>query len=103
MKNSHYAGRFTHKALTYEWLIITRKRYLQFQLPTQRQDDNYLVLGKQNEHELNIQAQVQNKKKMKYEHVMEKELILSDKEHGKLEYKKCLKVFEVEPFIMIIQ
>ena len=28
---------------------------------------------------------------MKYEHVMEKELVLSDKAHEKAEYNKCLK------------
>ena len=28
---------------------------------------------------------------MKAEHVMEKELILGDKEHEKLEYNKCIK------------
>ena len=31
---------------------------------------------------------------MKAEHVMEKELILGDKEHEKLEYNKCLNVSE---------
>ena len=31
---------------------------------------------------------------MKAKHVMEKELVLSDKEHEKLEYNKCLKVSE---------
>ena len=77
-----------------------KERYLQFQLSTQRQDDNYLVLGKQTKHELNIQAQVQNRKKMKLEHVMAKELILNDKEHEKLEYNKCLKVSEVEHFLL---
>ena len=37
---------------------------------------------------------------MKYEHVMAKDLVLSDKEHEKVEYKKFLKVFEVEPFLL---
>ena len=37
---------------------------------------------------------------MKVEHVMEKELVLSDKAHEKIEYKKCLKVSEVEPFLL---
>ena len=40
---------------------------------------------------------------MKVEHVMAKELVLSDKEHENLEYKKFLKVSEVEPFTMILQ
>ena len=31
---------------------------------------------------------------MKDEHVMEKELVLGDKAHEKLEYNKCLKVSE---------
>ena len=33
-------------------------------------------------------------------HIMAKELVLSDKEHEKLEYNKCLKISEVEPFIL---
>ena len=45
-------------------------------------------------------AQVQNTNKMKAEHVMEKELVLSDKAHEKLEYNKCLKVSEVEPLLL---
>ena len=80
-----------------------KERYLQFQLSTQRQDDNYLVLGKQNKPELNIQAQVQNKKKMKSEHVTAKELVLIDKNMRSLNTKKCLRVSEVETFIMILQ
>ena len=56
-----------------------KERYLKFQLSTQRQDDSYLVLGKQNKPKLKFQAQVQNKKKMKSEHVMAKELVLIDK------------------------
>ena len=34
---------------------------------------------------------LQNRKKMKVEHVMAKELVLGDKPHEKLEYNKCLK------------
>ena len=55
-----------------------KERYLQFNSSTQRQDDNYLVLDKKNKPESNIQAQVQNIKRMELEHIMEKELILND-------------------------
>ena len=65
--------------------------YMQFNSSTQRLNDNYLVLDKKNKPELNIQAQVQNIKKMEPEHVMEKELILNYKAHDKLEYNKFLK------------
>ena len=64
-----------------------KERYLQFQLSTQRQDDSYLVLGKYNKPELNIQAQVYNRKKMKSEHVMAKELVLIDKNMRSLNTK----------------
>ena len=33
---------------------------------------------------------------MELEHIMEKELILNDKSHEKLEYNKCLTISEVE-------
>ena len=55
-----------------------KERYLQFKSLTQRQDDNYLVLDKKNKPELDIQAQVQNRKEMEPEHIMAKELILND-------------------------
>ena len=55
-----------------------KEQYLQFNSSTHRQDDNYLVLDKKNKPESNIQAQVQNKKEMEPEHVMEKEIILND-------------------------
>ena len=64
-----------------------KERYLQFQLSTQRQDENYLVLGKQNKHELKNQTQVQNRKQMKSEHVMAKELVLIDKKMRSLNKK----------------
>ena len=35
--------------------------------------------------------QVHNIKKMKSEHVMAKDLVLSDKSHENIEYNKCLK------------
>ena len=76
-----------------------KKEYLQFNSSTQRQDENYLVLDKNNKHESNIQAQVQNRKEMEPEHIMAKELILNDKPHEKLEYNKCLKISEVEPLV----
>ena len=72
-----------------------KERYLQFNSSTQRQDDKYLVLDKKNKPELNIQEQVQNRKKMEPEHIMAKELILNDKAHEKLEYNKCLTISEV--------
>ena len=67
-----------------------KERYLQFHSSTQRQDDSYLVLDKNNKPELNIQEQVLNRKNVEPEHVMAKELILNDKAHEKLEYNKCL-------------
>ena len=76
-----------------------KERYLQFNLSTQRQDDNYLVLDKNNKPESNIQAQVQNRKEMESEHIMEKELILNDESYEKLDNYKGLKVFEVEPLL----
>ena len=36
---------------------------------------------------------------MKAEHVMEKELVLGDKAHEKIEYNKFLKIFEVVPLL----
>ena len=68
--------------------------YLQLNSLTHRQDDSYLVLDKKNKPESNIQAQVQNKKEMEPEHIMEKEFILNDEAHEKLEYNKCLKFSE---------
>ena len=35
---------------------------------------------------------------MKDEHVMEKELVLGDKEHENLEYNKCLKILRSRTF-----
>ena len=51
-----------------------------------------MVLDKKNKPESNIQAQVQNRKAMEPKHIMEKELILNEEEHEKLEYNKCLKI-----------
>ena len=76
-----------------------KEKYLQLNSLTQRQDDSYLVLDKKNKPESNIQAQVQNRKEMQPEHIMEKELILNNEEHEKLDYNKGLKVSEVEPFL----
>ena len=36
---------------------------------------------------------------MEAEHIMEKELVLSDKAHEKLDYNKCQKISEVEPLL----
>ena len=36
---------------------------------------------------------------MEAEHIIPKELVLNDKSHEKLEYNKCLKISEVEPFL----
>ena len=55
-----------------------KERYLQFNSSTQRQADSYLALDKKNKPELDIQAQVQNRKEMEPEHIMAKELILND-------------------------
>ena len=55
-----------------------KEKYLQFNSSTHRQDDNYLVLDKNNKPKSDIQAQVQNIKEMEPEHIMEKELILND-------------------------
>ena len=55
-----------------------KEKYLQFNSSTHRQDDSYLVLDKKNKPESDIQAQVQNRKQMEPEHIMEKELILND-------------------------
>ena len=49
-----------------------------------------MALDKSNKPESNIQAQVQKIKDMEAEHIMEKELILNDEYHEKLEYNKCL-------------
>ena len=54
-----------------------KKKYLQFNSSTHRQDDNYLVLDKKNKPESDIQAQVHNIKDMEVEHIMEKQLILN--------------------------
>ena len=37
---------------------------------------------------------------MKAEHIMAKELVLSDKAHEKLEYNKCPKITEVDPLLL---
>ena len=55
-----------------------KERYLEFNSSTQRQDDSYLVLEKNNEPGSDIQAQVHNRKEMEPEHIMAKELILND-------------------------
>ena len=55
-----------------------KEEYLQFNSSTHRQDDNYLVLDKKNKPEVDIQAQVHNRKEMEPEHIMAKELILND-------------------------
>ena len=55
-----------------------KEKYLQFNSSTHRQDDSYLALDKNNKIELDIQAQVQNRKEMEREHIMAKELILND-------------------------
>ena len=55
-----------------------KERYFQFNSSTQRYDENYLVLDKNNKHESNIQAQVQNRKEMEPEHITTKDLILND-------------------------
>ena len=55
-----------------------KEEYMQFNSSTHRQDDNYLALDKKNKPELDIQAQVQNRKDMEVEHIMAKELILND-------------------------
>ena len=55
-----------------------KKKYLQFNSSTHRQDDSYLVLDKKNKPESEIQAQVQNRKEMEPKHIMAKELILND-------------------------
>ena len=58
-----------------------------------------MALHKKSKLESGIQEQVQNKKEMEPEHIMEKELILNDKAHEKFEYNKCLTIFEVEPLL----
>ena len=55
-----------------------KEKYLQFNSSTHRQDDSYLVLEKKNKPKSDIQAQVQNRKKMEPKHIMEKELIFND-------------------------
>ena len=51
---------------------------MQFNSSTQRQDDSYLALDKNNKPKSNIQAQVHNRKEMEPKHIMAKELILND-------------------------
>ena len=55
-----------------------KEEYLQLKSSTHIQDDSYLALDKKNKLESDIQAQVQNRKDMEAEHIMEKELILND-------------------------
>ena len=69
---TYYVGRFIYKAITYEWLIITRNS------STCRQDDSYQILDKMNKPKLDIQAQVQNRKDKEAKHIIAKELILND-------------------------
>ena len=76
-----------------------KEKYLQFSSSTHRLDDSYLELDKKNKLESNIQAQVQNRKEMEPEHIIEKELILNDKGHEKIEYNKFLTISEVEPLL----
>ena len=78
-----------------------KERYFQLNSSTHRQDENYLVLDKKNKPEPDIQAQVHNKREMGHEHIMEKELILNDKEHDKIEYNNFLTIFEVEPLLQL--
>ena len=57
----------------------SKEKYLQyFNSSTYKQDENYQILDNMNKPESDIQAQVQNKKDMEVEHIMEKELILND-------------------------
>ena len=75
---TYYAGKFIYKAITYEWIIITRKNTCN---STHQHIDRMTAiwyLDKKNKLESYIQAQVQNKKEMEPEHIMEKELILND-------------------------
>ena len=37
---------------------------------------------------------------MEAEHIMAKEIVLSEKAHEKIEYIKCLKISEVEPLLL---
>ena len=53
-----------------------KEKYLQFNSSTCRQDNNYHILDKMNKPKSDIQAQVQNRKYMEAEHIIEKELIL---------------------------
>ena len=55
-----------------------KEKYQKFNSATHIQDDNYLALDKNNKLELDIEAQVQNRKEMEPKHIMEKELILND-------------------------
>ena len=55
-----------------------KEKYLKFNSSTHRQDENYLVLDKNNKPESDIQAQVHNRKEMEPEHIIAKELILND-------------------------
>ena len=50
-----------------------------------------MVLDKENKPQSNIKAQVQNRKEMELEHIMEKGLILNDEEHDNIEYIKFSK------------
>ena len=54
-----------------------KEKYLQFNSSTHRQDESYLVLDKKNKLESDIQAKLQNRKKMEPKHIMAKELILN--------------------------
>ena len=54
-----------------------KEKYLQFNLSTYRQDENYQTLDNMNKPELDIQAQAQSRKDMEAEHMIAKEFILS--------------------------
>ena len=75
---THYAGRFIYKAITYEWIIITKENTCNW---THQHIDRMTAVwyvNKKNKPESDIQAQVQNRKEMEPEHIMVKELILND-------------------------
>ena len=56
----------------------SKKKYLQFNSSTYRQDDSYQILDNMNKPKSDIQAQVQNIKDMEFEQIIAKELILDD-------------------------
>ena len=55
-----------------------KKKYLQFNSSTYRQDNIYQILDNMNKPESDIQAQAQNIKDMEAKHIITKELILGD-------------------------